>query len=148
MAAIGVTLERCVNLLRPFSTDAETGGHDPDDRVSFLIDAERLPDHVGASGEALLPECITENEHMGRAGRAFLLPERPPKLGRHAQQLENSGSALNGWQHFRLFAVRERGVGSRECGQSIESLALSFPIFEVRIRADILLDATLPVGGP
>src|SRR5216110_2583602 len=73
-----------------------SGGYDPDDGVRVLIDAERSPNHVGASGEALLPERITENEHMRQAGFTLLLAESPAKLRQHAKQFENSGGALNG----------------------------------------------------
>ena len=96
MSPIRIADKRGVNLLRPFSTDTKTGGHDPDDGVRVLIDAERSPNHVGASGEALLPERITENEHMRQAGFTLLLAESPAKLRQHAKQFENSGGALNG----------------------------------------------------
>ena len=124
--------------------DKTLGGH-ADDGARNLVNANRLPDHVGRAAELCLPERMPENRHR-LAGRHAVVGrvEEPAMHGPRIEELEVAGTG-DGHAHLaRVRAVADRQLTRLERRDHVGGLCCPEKIAIDR-EGQVAIDAPLAV---
>ena len=122
----------------------EARGHDADDGVRHVVQAEGLSEHVGPRAEAAGPQAMAEDHHLLAPRRVLVGGERAAERRRDAKDVEPGGRRPQAGDALRLAITRQVVAGKRAGRQRIDGRHPLAQVVEVTAGSPA---RTAPPGG-
>src|SRR5262249_26025812 len=126
----------------------ESGWHYPYYQVRLVAERDLLVQNSGIGAETSLPETVAQNNYFILSRLLFLGSENSPECGVHAYQLEEIDRYSGAANLFRLAGSSEVVCIVGHSGHPLESFVPIAPVYEIRIRGDVIGDSLPPVVTP